>query len=175
MPTVRFQLRRDTAANWASVNPVLGDGEPAIETDTRRKKYGDGVTAWTSLPYDSPVISSGTYVPTLTGVSNVGSVSVAGARYSRIGDQVTVSGRITVTPTAANTRTDVNISLPIASNFGGGADCGGSAAAISGSPPVVAAGLIFSDAAADQARLAFIAPNNSVQTVTFTFQYSLLP
>ncbi len=51
MATVRFQLRRDTAANWTSVNPILGPGEPALETDTLLVKYGDGATAWNDLPY----------------------------------------------------------------------------------------------------------------------------
>ncbi|KEZ13528.1 PE-PGRS family protein [Sphingobium yanoikuyae] len=51
MATVRFQLRRDTAANWTSVNPVLGPGEPALETDTLLVKYGDGSTGWNDLPY----------------------------------------------------------------------------------------------------------------------------
>ena len=46
---VRFQLRRDTAANWASVNPVLALGEPGVETDTLKVKVGDGSTAWNSL------------------------------------------------------------------------------------------------------------------------------
>lgn len=49
--TDRMKHRRDTAATWTSVNPVLADGELAIETDTDRIKFGDGVTAWTSLPY----------------------------------------------------------------------------------------------------------------------------
>lgn len=51
MATVRFQLRRDTAANWVSVNPTLGPGEPALETDTLLVKYGDGRTAWNDLAY----------------------------------------------------------------------------------------------------------------------------
>lgn len=50
---VRFLLRRDTAANWTSVNPTLQSGELAIETDTGRTKNGDGATAWVSLPYAS--------------------------------------------------------------------------------------------------------------------------
>lgn len=53
MPTVRFKLRRDRAATWTSINPVLGDGEPALETDTLLVKYGDGSTPWTSLPYSA--------------------------------------------------------------------------------------------------------------------------
>lgn len=46
-----IQTRRDTAANWTSVNPVLAAGEPGLETDTGKVKYGDGTTAWTSLGY----------------------------------------------------------------------------------------------------------------------------
>jgi hypothetical protein len=48
---VRFQLRRDAAADWASVNPVLALGEPGVETDTLKVKVGDGVTEWNSLGY----------------------------------------------------------------------------------------------------------------------------
>ena len=48
----KIQLRHDTAANWTSVNPVLLEGEVGIETDTRKQKFGDGTTAWNSLPYD---------------------------------------------------------------------------------------------------------------------------
>jgi hypothetical protein len=47
----RILLRRSTAANWTTTNPVLGDGEPAIEHDTGRMKIGDGVTTWLALAY----------------------------------------------------------------------------------------------------------------------------
>lgn len=47
----KIQLRRDTAANWTRNNPVLAVGEPGLETDTGIVKYGDGSTAWNSLPY----------------------------------------------------------------------------------------------------------------------------
>lgn len=45
-----IQFYRGTAAEWASANPVLLDGEPGLETDTRKLKFGDGVTAWNDLP-----------------------------------------------------------------------------------------------------------------------------
>lgn len=45
------QLRRDTSSNWTSENPILWDGQEGYETDTRRKKVGDGETAWNDLPY----------------------------------------------------------------------------------------------------------------------------
>lgn len=47
----RLKIRRDVAATWASVNPVLADGELAFETDTLKLRIGDGATAFTSLPY----------------------------------------------------------------------------------------------------------------------------
>lgn len=48
---IRFRLRRDISTSWTSVNPVLGDGEQAYETDTGKMKIGDGILNWTSLPY----------------------------------------------------------------------------------------------------------------------------
>jgi hypothetical protein len=44
-------MRRDTAANWASANPVLLRGEFGFEYDTNKLKIGDGFTAWNSLEY----------------------------------------------------------------------------------------------------------------------------
>lgn len=48
---IRIQLRRDTAANWTSVNPVLANGEMGIETDTLKAKIGNGSATWSSRPY----------------------------------------------------------------------------------------------------------------------------
>jgi len=49
--TTRIKLRRDTAANWTANNPILAAGEPGLEIDTTKIKYGDGITEWTSLAY----------------------------------------------------------------------------------------------------------------------------
>ena len=49
----KILLRNDTAARWTSENPVLGKGEIGVEIDTTKFKFGDGITAWNSLPYAS--------------------------------------------------------------------------------------------------------------------------
>ncbi len=49
--SVNIQLRRGTAAAWTSANPTLAAGEPGLETDTGKFKWGDGTTAWNSLAY----------------------------------------------------------------------------------------------------------------------------
>jgi hypothetical protein len=46
-----IKLRRDTATNWTANNPILATGEPGLETDTKKLKFGDGSTAWNSLSY----------------------------------------------------------------------------------------------------------------------------
>lgn len=57
MPT-KIQLRRGTAAQWTSSNPLLANGEVGIETDSKQFKVGDGSTYWNSLAYAS--VSEGT-------------------------------------------------------------------------------------------------------------------
>lgn len=46
-----IKLKRDTSTNWSNANPILKDGEPGLETDTGKIKYGDGVTLWNNLNY----------------------------------------------------------------------------------------------------------------------------
>jgi len=46
-----IKLRKGTAAQWESVNPVLALGEPGFESDTLKFKVGDGNAAWNSLRY----------------------------------------------------------------------------------------------------------------------------
>jgi hypothetical protein len=70
-----IKLRRDTAAAWALANPVLSAGEPGIETDTNQVKYGNGVTAWNSLPYGgtfNPEAISSNLVPVSNGIYDIG-------------------------------------------------------------------------------------------------------
>jgi hypothetical protein len=48
---VRIQLRRDTASNWTSNNPILAQGEIGYDLTNNNFKVGDGTTAWSSLLY----------------------------------------------------------------------------------------------------------------------------
>jgi hypothetical protein len=46
-----IRVRRDLAAAWTAVNPILALGEMGREKDTGNVKIGDGVSPWSSLPY----------------------------------------------------------------------------------------------------------------------------
>jgi hypothetical protein len=86
MSTVRIQVRRGTASQWTSANPVLEAGEMGFESDTKYLKFGDGTTTWTSLAYaNDPGIANLT--STLTGyveITDIGAISgVAGLDASK--------------------------------------------------------------------------------------------
>ena len=49
--SVKIQFRRGTATQWSTANTLLAAGEPGLETDTGKIKYGDGTSLWNSLPY----------------------------------------------------------------------------------------------------------------------------
>jgi len=65
---IRIQLRRDTATNWTSANPILAQGEVGVEIDVQDKvKIGDGVTDWINLPYFQAQIDATSIITTAAG------------------------------------------------------------------------------------------------------------
>ena len=55
--SVRIQLRRDTAINWTTNDPVLAEGELGLEIDSGRWKVGNGLHTWDALPYSNSIFS----------------------------------------------------------------------------------------------------------------------
>jgi hypothetical protein len=47
----KLQIRRGTAAQWTTSNPILAQGEPGFEFDTGKLKIGDGANTWSALTY----------------------------------------------------------------------------------------------------------------------------
>jgi len=58
----QLQLRRGTAASWATANPTLATGEIGLVVDDDdvvvSMKIGDGSTAWATLPYKIPFLGA---------------------------------------------------------------------------------------------------------------------
>jgi len=83
----QIQLRRGTAAQWVSANPVLAAGEQGYETDTGKLKIGNGSTAWNSLSY------------AITGAAGTVTSITAGTGLS--GGTITSTGTIAIDATVA--------------------------------------------------------------------------
>jgi broad specificity polyphosphatase/5'/3'-nucleotidase SurE len=71
----KIQLRRGLSTFWTSTNPVLSQGEIGIETDTGKKKIGNGTDEWTQLGYDIPTAAAITNTP----AGNIAAVTVQAA------------------------------------------------------------------------------------------------
>lgn len=80
---MRIQLRRDTAENWKTVNPLLLEGECGIELDTGKFKFGDGTKKWNELSY------AGTQVK----IQGEGEV-ITGAEVNAAGELVLTKGKL---------------------------------------------------------------------------------
>ena len=73
-----IQLKRGTTSSWTTQNPILLEGQPAVETrggSSPRIKIGDGSTNWSTLKYatpDSDIYQDSGIVPTTANSFTVG-------------------------------------------------------------------------------------------------------
>jgi hypothetical protein len=121
-------------------------------------------------PYSSVVtastISSGTYIPTITGVSGITSVSPNGnALYTRIGNIVTVNGFLSVTANSGAIN-ELSISLPFQSNILS-TDCIGTTTDIF----TLVGGVIVANQTLHTAKYYWDAPDNAIAFKEYTFTY----
>lgn len=89
-------LRKGTASQWESTNPVLSIGEPGIDTTNNLLKIGNGSSSWTSLsgvnignstfnsavsgllPVKNMVAGTGIYITSSAGSFTINSTSTGG-------------------------------------------------------------------------------------------------
>jgi hypothetical protein len=104
----QIQLRRGTAAQWVSANPVLASGEQGFETDTNKLKIGNGSTAWNSLSYAiTGAVGTVTSITAGTGLSG-GTITSTGT----IAIDTATTADLTTAQTLTNkTLTDPKINL----------------------------------------------------------------
>ena len=128
---------------------------------------GSGSVAW------GPLLSNGTYTPTLTSVANVAASTANVCQWLRVGNTVTVSGSVAVTATAVNTDTEIGISIPVASNFAGGANLGGTGASTSAGT-LGQSGAMLADATNDRARFLLRPTVGTSMIYGFSFTYQVI-
>jgi hypothetical protein len=118
-------------------------------------------------------LTSGTYTPTLTNVTNVSTSSVgATSQYIRVGNTVFVYGDMTFTQTSTGD-TIIGVSLPIASNFGTNTQALGTGTlAVDSSGQSVS---IISDSTNDRVQVQFSALTvGTSNAIIYSFSYQVL-
>ena len=116
------------------------------------------------------VLDAGTYTPTLTNVTNVDASTAYTCQYMRVGSTVTVSGKVTIDPTATSA-TELGMSLPIASNFANEEELAGNASdGTANEHPV----RIKADATNNRAAFVFTPSGNGSADYSFMFMYQII-
>ncbi len=142
------------------------DGQTTLDTGlTGILRADSGVVS-----VDSTVIAAN-YTPTSTNVTNITSSTPNNAGYQRIGSIVTVFGSIAVTETLA-VASQVDISLPVASNLGSTTDLYG----LGNSDAAIANNIIIkANTANDRASIFFTALSvGGNGTIYYSFQYKII-
>jgi hypothetical protein len=142
-------------------------GTPVIAT------LGSGLSLSGSTLDTASTIASGTYTPTLTNTTNVAASTAYACQYLRIGNTVTVSGKIDVDATTTATISSLKISLPVTSDFTAAENCAGvGSATVTGSLSNQAIP-ISADTTADKASLDWVVATAANSPIYFTFTYKV--
>lgn len=108
-----IQMKRGTAERWATTNPVLRAGEVGYDTDIKKIKIGDGVTAWNNLPFFTTEPEVQTAMPTGSIIQTALPTAPGGWLFCQ-GQEVLIAaypslyGAITINGTVFNYGTNTN-------------------------------------------------------------------
>lgn len=180
-----------TASDQLSIqNAIFGTGNSGTGTTVSTGKIGiytaaptcaldvTGGIATSRTTVTSPTatdgnIFSGTYTPTITGVTNVTSSTAYACQYMRVGNVVTVSGQVAITATTNNAQTTFGISLPIASNFTNTYEAGGSG--YTQNNTIAGHGINLSaDVTNDRINADYYETHGGADTFNFSFTYQII-
>lgn len=118
---------------------------------------------------EGPMLAAGTYTPTITGVTNVTGTTAYACQYSRVGNVVTVSGKVNIDFTSTGL-TEIGISLPIASAISNDFEVAG----VGSTGENTISGAILGDATNNRAHFAFSTSSSAGYNFFFTFTYQVL-
>ena len=140
---------------------------PVANEDLARKDYVDSAVSVVNT-------SSGTYTPTFSNYTNVSSSSVNGVwSYMKVGNVVSVSGQLTVTPTSSGVLTSFYITLPVASALSSYNQASGHVNARNSGGRVV--GDVVGDSSGDRAWASYIqVANTNLMDVVVSFMYQVI-
>lgn len=152
----------------SGLSGVLADAQTPSAHATNHSSGGSDPVTVTNLVG----VASSVYTPTLTGVANVAASTAYACQYIRIGDTVTVSGKVDIDPTSGTTLTQLGVSLPVASNLAAEEQCAGTAAAHAVAGYSAA---ILGDATNNRAEVRFTtAADVANRSWFFTFTYRVI-
>lgn len=178
---VQIGLNQEVAAGGTFDVTFARSGGVDFDIDVRyadvRVGKAGGPIRVPQAPSAKALTSSGSYTPTIGTTSNVAASTPAGAKWSRVNDDVTVWGSTQITATAAaGTETVLPHELPVPSNLGGSNDLSGSAAPNSVTGVISnEAWAIYGSMASDNAVFICASQSTANHSISYHYTYRVLP
>ena len=116
-------------------------------------------------------LAAGKWTPTTNNISNLDDSSAAEGQYLRVGATVTGSILLTVNPTLATTSTQLELDLPVASNFGATSDAAGSCG---GDDLVSEVAGIRADATSNELEVLWVTTSLASHEISCAFSYQII-
>lgn len=152
---------------WQAITAALTTFKGTANTWTAEQTvsagFSIGKVGVTSPAASDGNVFSGTYTPTLTNSANIAASTAYQCQYMRLGNAVTVSGRVSIDPTAAGL-IQMEMTLPVSSDINN--NCFGAIANAFGD-----AGYIGPDNAGNRARVISTVADIANREYGFTFTY----
>ena len=112
--------------------------------------------------------TSGTYTPTYTNQANTSAITGSPVQWSRIGNVVTVSGKMSYTVTTSGLATSVSFTLPVASLLTNGYDLVGNVNVYNTTSTYAGGAVVVGGTGG---MVTYVAPAAGAQTAYYTYQY----
>lgn len=116
-------------------------------------------------------LAAGVWTPTSNNIANLDSATAGEGQYIRVGNVVTGSVLITVDPTLATTSTQLELDLPVASDFGATSDAAGSCG---GDDLVSEVAGIRADATSNELEVLWVTTSLASHEISCSFSYQIL-
>lgn len=155
----------------ATVNSNVGTygGATNIPIITANAKGLVTALATTSIP----VLATGTYTPTLSSLANCTSATASVAQWMQLGNVVTVSGSIQLTPANTTSVFLLYMSIPVVANFlAASSKAGGVASRSNGNTSIACIGAINADSAGSQNVIVTFSKAEAATADTYYYTYT---
>lgn len=154
-----------------SSNTAYSKGIVAIDLSANTEYYVHSTTEGRlSKGIVTSAITSGIYLPTVTGITNISSATTFNTQWMRVGNTVNVSGKLDF-EISLNGAFTLGLSLPVASNFTAEEQCSGVAVSTLGGNDTI---WIKADATNNLASVNGTDNNTSYHSHFFNFTYTIV-
>ena len=182
-PTLIYDVVTATDTDfWAGVQDDAGSDNddsyqigtgttPGSNTQLTLDKDGNLTIGAVNTGNGAVELAAGQWTPTTNNIANLDSSSATEGQYLRVGATVTGSVQLTVDPTLASTSTQLELDLPVSSNFGATSDAAGSC---SGSDLVSEVAGIRADTASNELEVLWVTTSLASHELDCTFSYQII-